>query len=122
MEQTESGFMLAWFALGEAAPVAALAIICLLSAASVAVVLGGLSAIGPDTGWISRIPEQVRSVAALVAAACGAASLGLMLNTMDINGIDWYIPVGMFCTSMVGFIAAQFALAPRPALATAGQS
>ncbi len=122
METTESGVLLGWIALGEAAPVAALAIVCLLCASIVAVVLGGLSALGPDTSWISRISERTRSVAALFAAAGGAIALGFMLQKVEVSGFHWFYAVGLYCATMVGFVATQFALVPRPGAATASDN
>lgn len=117
MQHSESSVLLAWVALGEAAPAAALAIVCLLSAAVVAVVLGGLSIAGVESTAGSGLTPHARVALGLLGSAAGAVSLGLMLRNMRVDGAEWYTPVALFSLTMFSFVAAQFSLTTKPGAA-----
>ncbi|MBK7294571.1 MAG: hypothetical protein IPI84_12530 [Holophagaceae bacterium] len=124
MDQLDSSVLLGWVALGEAAPAAALAIVCVLCAGVVAAVLGGLSVLGSEPTWLHSVGPRARATMGVAGCGAGAFALGLMLREMRVDGTDWYTAVSLFSLIMLGFVAAQFSLAPasgaveRPVAAT----
>ncbi|MFN9993886.1 MAG: hypothetical protein ACK54H_11120 [Phycisphaerales bacterium] len=111
MEHSDSSVLLAWIALGQAAPVVALGVVCLVCAALVAVVIGGISAFGAN----ARVSTPRGTVGRLALSACalcaGGFSLKLMLGGMNIDGFELFKAVGLYALAMSFFVGAQYASA-----------
>jgi len=100
-------------ALGEAAPVAVLAIVSLLCASLVALTIGSLSVIGSVEKFILSPSFSLRIGLGFLALACGLFALLGLLDQVFVTGADRVAPVIVYGSAMVAFVAAQLAGATR---------
>jgi hypothetical protein len=111
MEHSDSSLLLAWITLGQAAPVVALGLVCLVCAALVAVVIGGIGAFGSKAQLSTPKSYALRFALSAIAMCCGGYSLKLMLGGMNIDGFELFKAVGLYALAMGFFVGAQYASA-----------
>lgn len=109
MEHSDSSVLLAWIALGQASPVVALGLVCVVCAALVAVVIGGIGAFSSIAEVTSPRTKGVRIGLSIFALACGGYALKLMLGGMNIDGFELFKAIGLYTLTMAFFVGAQYA-------------